>query len=83
MANALLIAAGDETRPGRRAGRSVCVEVGEPDAVSGQRVDVRSFDVRRPVAPKVPITDVVGDDEHDVRACRVDRPAPVPKAGRR
>ena len=64
---ALLIAPGDESGPGRAAHRAVGVEVGQLHAVSRQAVDVRRLDVLRPVAADVGVADVVGDDEHHVR----------------
>ena len=67
---ALLIAPADQAGPGRRAGGAVGVEVGQPDAVPGQAVDVRRLDVRSAVDAEIAVAGVVRHDQDDVRAFR-------------
>ena len=65
-ARALIVAPGHQHRAGRRARRRG-VEVGEPDAVGRQPVDVRRPDVGSAVTSVVAVPDIVHDDEDDVR----------------
>jgi hypothetical protein len=65
----LRIAAGQQAGSRRTAVRSRYVRVGEPDAASGERVDVRCPDVAAAVHAEVGVAHVVGDDQQDVRPC--------------
>ena len=75
---ALLVAAADQAGARRRAGGAVGVEVGEPDAVPRQAVDVRRLDVRRAVDAEVAVAGVVRHDQDDVRAVRRRRSRGLP-----
>ncbi len=63
----LLVAARHEPSPRRRTHRRVGVEVGQPDPFAREPVEVRGLDIRRAVAAKIAIPEIVGHDEHDVR----------------
>ena len=69
-ADAVMVAAGEQAGPGRRADRGG-VEVREPEPPTGQPVDVRCLEVRA-VATEMGEAEVVEDEHQDVR-----RPAPV------
>ncbi len=73
QAVALLVAAGQQSRPGRSADRAAGIGLGEPHAVAGQRVDVRRGDVLRPIDADVAIAHVVDQDHDDVGLCRIRR----------
>ena len=63
-AHRVVVAAGEQGRPGRRAQRRH-VEVGELETTGRQAVDVRGVDVGA-VAAQVGEPEVVEDDDHDV-----------------
>src|SRR5690349_14685768 len=65
--DALLIPARDETGACWRAIRSVRVEVGELHALARETVDVRRLHVRSAIRAEIAITNVVREDEDDVR----------------
>ena len=67
---ALLVAACDEARAGRGAGRAVRVEVGETHSLADEPVDVRRAEVGAAVAREVAVAHVVGHDEDDVGPAR-------------
>ena len=64
------VLAGEQGIPRRRAGRRRRVGVGEVQPCLRQPVDVRRQPGLRPVAAHVAEAQVVGVDEHDVRAVR-------------
>ncbi len=66
VAEAGLVAAGQQPGARRRAIRPGHVAVGEPHAGGGQRVEVRRGDVLAAVEAHVGIAHVVADDEQDV-----------------
>ena len=76
-ADPLGVAPGEQRRAGRRADRARHVELGEPQAVRRQPVNVRRRDRRVAEAAKVAVALVVREEEHHVRGARCDRPRPL------
>ena len=74
-ADAVGIAAGQERRPRGRADRLGDVEVGEPPPLAREPVEVRRGEPGGTIAADVGISQVVGEDDDDVRRprCRVER----------
>jgi len=68
---AVLVPAGDEGSPGRRADRRVGVRLEEADTVGGDPVDVGRRKAAPAVAGEIGDPEVVGEDEDDVSAARV------------
>ena len=66
-ANAVLIAAGDEGDAACGADRRVGVSLHETDPARGNAVDIGSAEVGASVARDVGVTEIVGEDEDDVR----------------
>ena len=66
MAEALLVAAGQQAGARRAAVRARDVALRAADAVLGDRVDVRRRDVLAAVDADVGVAEVVGQDDDDV-----------------
>ena len=75
VAEAVLVAAGQQPRAGRRAVGPGYVSVGEPHAGSGQRVQVRRGDILAAVEAHVRIAHVIADNDQDVGSLRLRGPA--------
>jgi hypothetical protein len=71
VAEALLVAAGQQAGAGRRTVRARDVAVGEPRPGLGQRVEVRRRHVLAAVEAHVGVAEVVGQDDDDVRLARL------------
>src|SRR5579863_994673 len=65
----VLVAAGDKRSASSGTNRGVGVSLQEPDAVSGQAIDVWRADIGPPVARDVGVPEIVSHDEDDVRRC--------------
>ena len=74
------IAAGQQRRPGGRTDRLGRVELGESHPLPGQLIDVRSRD-RGAETTHVPVSQIVAENNHDVRWPALDRRVP-PTGGR-
>ncbi len=62
------IASGKKGGAGWRTHRICGIQISEADTLLSEVVDVRSADVRA-VAAEVTVTEIVAEDEHDVRCC--------------
>ena len=75
VAEAVLVAAGQQPRAGRRAVGSGYISVGEPHPGGGQPVQVRRGDILTAVEAHVRIAHVIADNDQDVRFLRLRGPA--------
>ena len=66
VAEAVLVAAGQQARAGRRAVGSGYISVGEPHAGGGQRIQVRRGDILAAVEAYVRIAHVIADNEQEL-----------------
>src|SRR5262245_40754102 len=78
----ILIATGDERDTRRRADGGICVGLKKPHAVGGETIDVRRVEVRPAITCNVGVTEIVGEDENDVRGTRCWLPERLADAGR-
>ena len=70
---------GHEGLSSRGAPRRTAVELSEFGAFAGELVEVRCLDVLLPVCAQMPITEIVCEDQDDVR--RTITPLPVDRLG--
>ena len=75
VAEALLVAAGEQPGPRGAADRRRHVAVGEPHSIGGDRIDVRRLQAPATVAADVAVAQIVGQDDDAVRARRAARTA--------
>ena len=69
VACALLILTRQEGNPGWRADGRVSISVREPEPACRQLVDIGRRDVRRSRNAKVPVAEIVSDDEYNIGLC--------------
>jgi len=79
----LRIPAGDVGAAGRRADRRGSVRAREHDAFFGEGIERRGLVVRAAVAAQIAVAEIVGEDEHDIRAPRRSGGYDAPRAGDR
>ena len=67
------VAARHQCSAGWSANGAAGIEVSEAHALSGQFINICSFDFRLPVAAQVAVAQIVRDDENDARLARSGR----------
>ena len=72
----LLVASRQQRRPRRAAHRSVGMVVRKPHAAPGKGVDVRRLDYFAAVTADVPVPQIIGHNQNEIRPIRSLRPAP-------